>query len=208
MKTYMVKSTFGPTIQGEGTYAGTVVKFLRFAGCNKWSGKEEDRAKSVCWYCDTDFRGGDKVTADQIVERLNALGACRRVVISGGEPSLQVDKELLEKLIAADYEIHMETNGSKDIGDLAGMFTHITCSPKQPRDQTKLKYAHDFKLLWPPPLPEMTMASFYTFNADSFYLQPLWTEKYDVNLKDAVKTVLENPEWKISVQTHKIIGVE
>lgn len=208
MKTYTVKSIFGPTIQGEGTYAGSVVKFLRFAGCNKWSGREEDRAKSVCWYCDTDFRGGDKLTADDIVTRLNALGACRRVVLSGGEPSLQIDEALLKALIAADYELHIETNGSRDIGELAGLFTHITCSPKQPRDLTLLEYAHDLKLLWPPPLPEMTMKSFEDFEADHFYLQPLWTDKYDANLKAAVQTALDNPDWKISVQTHKIIGVE
>ncbi len=119
MKTYRVKSIFGPTLQGEGSFSGTCTLFLRFAGCNRWSGLEKDRAKSFCKFCDTDFREGESLTAEKIVERLDALGGPKRVVITGGEPTLQLDFELLSRLKASGYETHLETNGSRPLGGLS-----------------------------------------------------------------------------------------
>ena len=105
MKTYTVKETFGPTIQGEGFSAGESVYFLRFSGCNKWSGREEDRASSACPFCDTDFFGGKKMSVQDITEELKELrtkgrSAKRILVISGGEPTLQIDEPLLRALLS------------------------------------------------------------------------------------------------------------
>lgn len=208
MKTYMVKKIFGPTIQGEGTHAGRAVKFLRFTGCNRWSGKKEDQAKAACWFCDTDFVGGDRLTAQQIAEQLNALGPVRTVVISGGEPTLQVDKDLLLELKASCYDIHLETNGSKDISDIFHLFDHVTMSPKQALSETKLKRAHDLKLLFPKAIDGVTPEGFEKFEAVTRYLQPVWNEFINEHSKEAVEYVITHPNWKISVQTHKLLGVE
>lgn len=205
---YRVKNIFGPTIQGEGSHAGRVVKFLRFAGCNRWTGLDKDREKSICRFCDTDFRGGETLTLDQIIERLKALGSCRVVVISGGEPTLQVDRELLEGLMAEGYELHLETNGSKDLGDLAALFDHITMSPKQPLSETRLRWADDLKILFPPIHPEITLEAFGAFDANARFLQPVWDRDYEANLKGAICRILGNPNWRLSLQTHKITGME
>jgi 7-carboxy-7-deazaguanine synthase len=208
VKQYMVKNIFGPTIQGEGSAAGTAVKFLRFAGCNRWSGLEEDRAKSICHYCDTDFRGGERLTAPEIVSRLNALGPVRTVVISGGEPTLQVDENILQHLVTAGYRLHLETNGSKALGDLFYYFTHITMSPKQPLSETKLEQSHDLKILWPPIHPEITPEGFASFKATNRFFQTVWDGNYESNLQVVLQKIYENPTWRLSVQMHKVLGVE
>ena len=126
MKTYKVKEIFGPTIEGEGSKSGEVVFFLRLSGCNRWSGKEEDRADSICHFCDTDFLGGELLEKEAIVDRLLDMGSRYyedshgnkihprpfqlRVVISGGEPTLQMDYSLLRKLKESNFLIYVETN--------------------------------------------------------------------------------------------------
>lgn len=208
MKTYLIKKVFGPTIQGEGSKAGTPVKFVRFSGCNKWSGKPDHKDKSICWYCDTDFYGGDRLTAQQIIDQLNALGPVRHVVLSGGEPTLQIDEPLLKALCDAGYKLHLETNGSKDIGGLINYFFHVTMSPKQSPEETNLHWSHDLKLLFPWIKDEISAEGFKTFAAQNRFIQALWSDEYRDNLDLAIVWVTLHPEYRLSVQTHKIIGVE
>ena len=209
MKTYKVKEIFGPTLQGEGTHALEKVYFLRFAGCNKWSGKEDDRPKSICWYCDTDFVGGEKMTSKEIVKALGDLdGKVKHVVISGGEPSLQLDEDLLVSLTDAGYYLHLETNGSRDLKDLHRHFYHITMSPKQSPEKTKLKSCDDLKILYPFIDEEITPITFANFNAKAKYLQPVHSDSYDKNLKNTIDKIYLLDDWKLSLQLHKIMGVE
>lgn len=208
MKTYKIKSIFGPTLQGEGTHAGTCVLFLRFAGCNRWTGLEQDREKSFCRFCDTDFRGGESLTAAQILHKLGALNGPRRVVLTGGEPTLQLDGDLLRELKHEGYEIHLETNGSRAIGELRGLIDHITMSPKQLRDATALESCDDLKLLYPLPDSGVTLEEFGSFPCKRKYLQPVMDQNYEGNLRATVCRIYGNPEWRLSLQTHKIVGVE
>lgn len=208
MKTYHVKEIFGPTVQGEGSHTGTVVKFLRFTGCNKWSGREQDKAQSVCWFCDTDFLGGERLSIEDICTRLEALGPCKNLVISGGEPTLQLDEPLLIALKNQSYNLHLETNGSMALTSLANYFTHITMSPKQNRSETKLEQCHDVKILYPSPIKEVKPQDFQDFPAKNYYLQPLdEPNKKDAHTEAALNYCLNNPAWKLSLQIHKMIGV-
>lgn len=210
MSSYLIKEVFGPTIQGEGSHSGTVVKFIRFSACNRWSGLLKDKPKAVCWFCDTDFRGGERLTAQDIVARLEALdgGRCKTVVLSGGEATLQLDAELLQLLRTHGYRMHLETNGSKDIAELADYFDHVTVSPKQSLAMTKLKRADDLKLLYPQVIDGVTPHEFAGYRAEMRFLQPVDGDSINENTKKAVDFCLHHPEWRISLQTHKILGVQ
>jgi len=112
MKTYMIKQIFGPTIQGEGSASGTVVCFVRFTGCNQWDGRPETKAASSCPFCDTDFRGGARMTAGEIVARVKLLSKnVVDVVLSGGEPALQADEALVSEFQLNGYTVHIEIIG-------------------------------------------------------------------------------------------------
>ncbi len=208
MKTYRVKEIFGPTLQGEGSHAGRVVNFLRLAGCNRWTGLEKDREKSVCKFCDTDFRGGTPMVVTEIVDKLLALGECNVVVISGGEPTLQLEETLLHALREAGFEIHLETNGSRPLGGLDTLIDHITMSPKQSRADTNLMTCDDVKILYPPPTPDITLENFEDFHASAFYLQPVWDADYQANVRATICRLYGNPTWKLSLQTHKILDLK
>lgn len=210
MKKYKVKEIFGPTIQGEGSQTGRVVSFLRFAGCNRWSGKPEHKEKAACFFCDTDFVGGEELTSQDIVTRLKALG-CEHVVISGGEPTLQLDRDLLLEMTQAGFKSHIETNGSKDISSYEDLITHISMSPKQDRSKTKLKRAHDVKVLYPYIGPGIDMDSFKDFPAMTFYLQPIndITEIDQKNLNKVIEhLVVTKSDFKLSLQLHKVLKVK
>lgn len=208
MKSYRVKSIFGPTLQGEGSHAGTCVLFLRLAGCNRWSGLDKDREKSFCRFCDTDFRGGEQMSAKEITLALDTLGGPKKVVITGGEPTLQLDVEILETLREHGYEIHLETNGSKPLAELHCYFHHITMSPKQGIAETKLERCDDLKVLFPLQSPLVTPEAFSSFPAKQKFIQPVAEEGYESNVKDALAFIFKCPEWRLSLQTHKILGVE
>ena len=209
MKTYLVKEIFGPTIQGEGTHAGKVVSFLRFGGCNKWNGKKESKPDSICNFCDTEFVGGERMTIDEIINKLLAIGIST-VVISGGEPALQVDQELLNQLYVNHFDIHIETNGSVDISKVEHYFKHITCSPKQSIKETKLRNCDDLKILYPYINEDITIAKFRRMSHLKGYLQPVMPNDLNgkENLKATIEKLYENPLWKLSMQMHKIIEVE
>lgn len=212
---YMVKSIFGPTVQGEGSLTGTVTHFLRFAGCNMWNGREADRASSQCPYCDTDFLGGERLEVDAIVERLCALPRCDWVTISGGEPLLQLDEELAIALRRVGFKLAVETNGTRALSlGLAAALDHVSCSPKVPPEEIKLTACDDLKVLWPHPNPKITPAAFRTFTATHRFLQPinghdsLDTETVKRATAECFSLCAQGSAWRLSVQLHKVIGVE
>lgn len=201
----IVKEIFGPTIQGEGSFAGSPVSFLRLSGCNRWSGLEKDRAKSFCNFCDTDFRGGKKMSNREIFNALDLLGQ-RRIVISGGEPMLQLKEEHVKYLTGYMLKLHIETNGSKKMGAMLPYFEHITCSPKQVFEETELEFAHDLKILFPYKNC-VTLDNFKDFKRNNTYLQPIMDENYDDNLAKCIRECCLTGT-KLSVQLHKILRVQ
>lgn len=205
LKTYKIKSVFGPTIQGEATHTGLPVKFIRFSGCNRWSGKPQDKSKAICVFCDTDFYDGQDMTSNEILLALAKLGPVKNVVISGGEPTLQLDHELLRLLKDNNYLIHLETNGSNNIDSYFHLLDHVTMSPKQPLQKTKLKKCHDLKVLYPEQIKDVTPGNFKDFDCKQKWIQPI-DEEAKNNTSEALAFVINNPDWKLSIQTHKLIG--
>jgi len=207
MRRYSVHEIFGPTIQGEGGMTGTVCHFLRFSGCNMWDGRPATRAASRCPFCDTDFFSHTLMTADQIVERLAGLPRVEWVTISGGEPALQLDDELCDALHDAGYLIAVETNGTRE---LRGSPDYVTLSPKLPPARTIPAHVDCLKVLYPHPNPLITPEAFAGFFAGSRYIQPITTgdaATNALNLSGALALVYRLPEWKLSVQLHKLLGV-
>jgi len=208
---YQVKEAF-KTLQGEGLNAGRPAVFCRFAGCNLWSGRESDRAEAVCSFCDTDFvgvdgeGGGRFADAPALVDHLTGLwggGETERlVVLTGGEPMLQVDAALIAALHAAGFEIAIETNGSLPV--VAGI-DWICVSPKAgaPVVQTS---GQELKLVYPQ--AGLTPERFERLDFRHFLLQPMDGPDLPANTQAAIDYCLAHPRWRLSVQTHKIIGVK
>lgn len=208
--TYAVKELF-LTLQGEGAQAGSRAVFLRFAGCNLWNGLESGRASAVCRFCDTDFvgtdgEGGGKFAGAEALA--DAVAACwgddpdhRLVVCTGGEPLLQMDLPLIAALRARDFRIAVETNGT--IAAPAGI-DWICVSPKaaEPLVQTS---GNELKLVYPQ--PENTPADFAHLDFQHFFLQPMDSPAQAENIAAATRYCLENPKWRLCLQTHKLIGI-
>ena len=208
--TYAVKEIF-LTLQGEGGQAGRAAVFCRFAGCNLWSGREADRASAVCNFCDTDFVGTDGLgggkfeSAQDLARRIEAAwgeGAdARLVVCTGGEPLLQIDTPLIDALHALGFSIAVETNGV--IAAPKGL-DWICVSPKAdaPLAQTagqELKLVH--------PQPGVDPARFEGLAFERFYLQPMDGPDLKANIDSTVAYCLAHPHWRLSVQTHKYLGL-
>ena len=208
--TYTAKEIF-LTVQGEGGQAGRAAVFLRFAGCNLWSGRERDRASAVCNFCDTDFIGTDGPgggkfrTPQALAEAVDAAwrgGAEGKLVVcTGGEPLLQLDAPLIEALHRAGFEIAVETNGTIVAPDGVDW---ICVSPKSdaPVVQTS---GQELKLVYPQ--PGVDPARFEHLYFERLYLQPMDGPDRDANTHEAVAYCLSHPRWRLSVQTHKYIGV-
>lgn len=209
--TYAVKEIFY-TLQGEGANAGRAAVFCRFAGCNLWSGREEDRATAVCRFCDTDFVGTDsdgggkfdtpQALAAAIDAKWPAGRAGRKfVVCTGGEPLLQLDTPLVEALRAQGFKIAVETNGTLEppAGDL-----WLTVSPKAGAPFI-LRHGSELKLVFPQPGAEPD--KFEKFAFDHFFLQPMDSPERARNTALATDYCLAHPQWRLSLQTHKIIGI-
>lgn len=206
---YAVKEIFY-TLQGEGTHAGRPAVFCRFAGCNLWSGREADRAKAVCQFCDTDFvgvtgdGGGRFTTAPELATACRAAAegsGCDYVVLTGGEPMLQVDGDLIDALHAAGFTIAIETNGTLPV---PREIDWICVSPKagadlQQRSGDELKLVFPQSGLDPEPLLELAFAN--------RYLQPMDGPDVAVNTQKAVAYCRANPGWRLSLQTHKLLGI-
>jgi 7-carboxy-7-deazaguanine synthase (Cx14CxxC type) len=210
MTTYAVKECF-LTLQGEGAQAGRPAVFLRFAGCNLWSGLERDRATAVCQFCDTDFVGvdgegggkfaGAALLASHVRGRWKGEGGRPLVVCTGGEPLLQLDAPLVDALHAEGFEIAAETNGT--IGAPPGL-DWICVSPKGGAALVQRR-GDELKLVYPqaaaPP------AAFAALEFRHFFLQPMDGPKRAENTAAAVAYCLAHPQWRLSVQTHKLIGI-
>lgn len=208
---YMVKEIFGPTIQGEGAMAGIPCIFIRLSGCNMWDGRPETKPNSACPYCDTDFRGGQRMTAQEIVEKVESLhdGQINWVWISGGEPLLQLKDDLLDLLGGVYlYKIAVETNGATKQKFTTHKVDHISMSPKVPIDQIKLKKAHSTKVLFPHPSPNMEPSQFALKQFGKLFIQPCLDSEENATEK-AMEYVLGSAlDWRLSLQTHKILEIE
>jgi 7-carboxy-7-deazaguanine synthase len=208
MRTYIVNELFH-SLQGEGFHAGRPAVFCRFKFCNLWSGKEEDRATAVCQFCDTDFisdgtHGGryDAVALARTVAELWASPVRPRfVVLTGGEPTLQVDDWLVTVLHRWECEVAIETNGTRPVPEGVDW---ITVSPKAGAPLA-VRAASELKLVFPQPgaMPEM----FADFDAPRRFLQPMDGPDREANTAAAVEYCLRHPEWRLSIQMHKVIGV-
>jgi 7-carboxy-7-deazaguanine synthase (Cx14CxxC type) len=208
---YAVKEIFY-TLQGEGMRAGRAAVFCRFAGCKLWSGREEDRAEAVCKFCDTEFVGTDGVgggkfeTAARLAEAIAARwpgnGAGKRyVVFTGGEPLLQLDRALIVEVHARGFEIAVETNGTIAAPD---GIDWICVSPKAGGDLVQRR-GNELKLVYPQEGAEPERYERLAF--EHFLLQPMWGERTEENMRAAARYCMEHPRWRLSVQTHKWIGI-
>jgi 7-carboxy-7-deazaguanine synthase (Cx14CxxC type) len=206
---YAVKEIF-LTLQGEGAHAGRAAVFCRFSGCNLWSGREEDRAGAVCTFCDTDFVGMDGTlggrygTADDLAATVAAQWAGtgeRYVVLTGGEPLLQVDDALVAALHAHGFTIAIETNGTLDPPE---GIDWICVSPKAGAN-LRIRTGQELKLVYPQ--AENRPENFADLAFERFSLQPLDGPDVVENTARAIDYCLRHPQWRLSVQTHKDLGL-
>jgi 7-carboxy-7-deazaguanine synthase len=205
---YAVKEIF-LTLQGEGMQSGRRAVFLRFAGCNLWSGREEDRAEAQCRFCDTDFVGtdgenGGRYEAEALAARVRALwgeGDRRLVVVTGGEPALQLDPPLIESLHARGFEVAVESNGTLAAPD---RIDWLCVSPKAGTEVIQRK-GDELKLVWPQPGIDPEALLGWDFR--HFLLQPMDGADREAALAVSIAYVMDHPAWKLSLQTHKLIGL-
>jgi len=203
--TYKIKECFY-TLQGEGAQAGRPAVFLRFTGCNLWSGREEDRHAAVCKFCDTDFIGTDgtnggrytQVQCGELVAGLWPGGGC-----TGGEPLLQLDAPLIAEFHARGFEVAVETNGTVPIPD---GIDWVCVSPKANAELVVFS-GDELKLVYPQPETGAQPDQFTSLGFEHFYLQPKDEAGRD-HVAATVAYCLEHPQWKISLQTHKLMGIE
>jgi 7-carboxy-7-deazaguanine synthase len=221
---YTVKEIFY-TLQGEGAQSGRAAVFCRFSGCNLWSGREEDRSRAVCQFCDTDFVGtgpdggrfssatelADAIDrcwvgrADDLVQagiRASGAGAGRKyVVCTGGEPLLQLDDALIDALHERGFEVAVETNGTKQA---PASLDWVCVSPKAgaPFVQTS---GNELKLVYPQ--EQAPPEKFERLDFDHFFLQPMDGAETALNTERAIEYCLAHPRWRLSIQTHKLVGL-
>ena len=208
--TYAVKESF-LTLQGEGMQAGARAVFLRFAGCNLWSGLERDRATAQCQFCDTDFvgtdgQGGGKFADAEAlaaqVERLWGEGKGQRlVVVTGGEPMLQLDSALVDALHARGFRISVESNGT--LPATPGI-DWLCVSPKAGTDVVQ-RSGDELKLVWPQQGIALDELEGWDFR--HFLVQPMDGPDPDASLDAAIALVMDRPTWRLSLQAHKIVGL-
>jgi 7-carboxy-7-deazaguanine synthase (Cx14CxxC type) len=205
---YAVKELF-LTLQGEGMQAGRRAVFLRFAGCNLWSGREADRAAAACTFCDTDFVGtdgenGGRYDASALAAKALSLwgeGPAPLVVVTGGEPMLQLDAPLLDALHGEGFEVAVETNGT--LPAPAGI-DWICVSPKAGTEIVQRR-GNELKLVWPQ--DGIDPGALLAWRFDHFLIQPKDCDRRDAALRCAIDYVMAHPAWKLSLQTHKLLGL-
>jgi 7-carboxy-7-deazaguanine synthase (Cx14CxxC type) len=208
--TYAVKECF-LTLPGEGVQAGRRAVFLRFSGCNLWSGREQDRATADCRFCDTDFVGtdgegggkfGEAETLAQQVEQMWGAGRDHRlVVVTGGEPMLQLDAPLIEALHRRGFKVAAETNGTLPA---APGLDWICVSPKAGTKVVQ-RSGNELKLVWPQPGIEPAELEAWAF--DHFLVQPMDGADRAAAIDAAVQLAMERPRWRLTLQAHKVIGL-
>ena len=202
---FVVKEIFY-TLQGEGMNFGRPAVFCRFAGCNLWNGKEEDREVADCNFCDTDFVGGEKFNKHQLALKINQIyGAFNKskikkfVVLTGGEPMLQVTDDLVDELHSFNFEVAIETNGTIKCPE---NLDWICVSPKT--ESLKQKKGNELKLVYP---QEINPRDLESLEFEHFFLQPKDNEEFSTNKKLCINYCLDNPKWRLSTQTHKYLGL-
>ena len=208
--TYAVKECF-LTLQGEGIQTGRRATFLRFAGCNLWSGREQDRAAALCNFCDTDFvgtngEGGGKfesaeALADQVARVWGGGERERLVVITGGEPMLQLDPPLIDVLHARGFRIAVESNGTLPATE---GIDWLCVSPKAGTDVVQRR-GHELKLVWPQ--RGLDPAELETWDFQNFLIQPMDCDDRESAFDASIRLVMERPKWRLSLQTHKLLGL-
>ena len=209
--TYAVKEIF-LTLQGEGVQAGRRAVFLRFAGCNLWTGREEDRGSAICQFCDTDFvgtngQGGGKFASAEALA--DAVEQCwgplhrpnRYIVITGGEPMLQLDAELICALQDRGFEVGVESNGT--LAAPPGI-DWLCISPKA-GSQVVQRSGQELKLVWPQPGSDWQDMESWGF--DHFLIQPMDSPDQAENVAAAIQFVMDNPKWHLTLQAHKTLGL-
>jgi 7-carboxy-7-deazaguanine synthase len=207
---FAVKEMFY-SLQGEGRHAGRPAVFCRFAGCNLWSGRESDRETAACNFCDTDFVGvdgegggrfdGPQALADAVECMWSGVGGRRFVVLTGGEPLLQVNDGLIAALHEREFEIAIETNGTLPV---SSPIDWITVSPKGTTELVQTS-GDELKLVYPQ--ADVDPASFEGLAFNHFLLQPKDGPERDANMADAIAYCLQHPRWKLSLQTHKYMSI-
>ena len=208
--TYSVKEIF-LTLQGEGVQAGSRAVFLRFAGCNLWTGREQDRATAQCTFCDTDFIGTDGPGGGKFRRAADLAGAVaaawgddrdrRLIVITGGEPMLQLDTALVDALHERRFRVAVETNGT--LQAVPGI-DWICVSPKAGTDVVQRR-GNELKLVWPQEGVEPRELESWDF--EHFLVQPMDCAERQAAIDSAVQLAMERPKWRLSLQSHKIIGM-
>lgn len=207
---YAVKECF-LTLQGEGIQAGSRAVFLRFAGCNLWSGREQDRATAQCTFCDTDFVGTDgegggkfagaELLADRVAEIWGEGADDRLVVITGGEPMLQLDAALVDALHDRGFRVAVESNGT--LPAVEGI-DWLCVSPKAGTEVVQ-RSGDELKLVWPQ--QGIDPAELESWDFRNFLIQPMDCEARDQALDASIRLVMERPVWRLSLQAHKLIGL-
>jgi 7-carboxy-7-deazaguanine synthase len=211
--TYSVKEIFY-TLQGEGLQAGMPAVFCRFTGCNLWTGREEDRASAVCRFCDTDFvgtdgsLGGKYETAERLADQVAALWPdgelhYRLIVATGGEPLLQLDRALIDALHAREFRIAVETNGTIAAPD---GIDWLCVSPKAGASWVQRK-GNELKLVFPQAGLMPDDLPWADLQFDHLLIQPMDGPNLSRNTSTAVAYCQGHPRWRLSVQTHKVIGI-
>ncbi len=211
--TYHVKELFY-TLQGEGAQTGRAAVFCRFAGCNLWSGREQDRAKAICGFCDTDFRGTDGegggrfTSAGLLADRIQGIwggeaghGVRPYVVCTGGEPLLQLDAPLIEALHERGFEVGVETNGTRP----APPGLDWLCVSPKANTRLVLRAGDELKLVYPQ--AGATPESFAGLDFRYFFLQPRDGPDRAATTRAAIAYCLAHPRWRLSMQTHKYLGI-
>jgi 7-carboxy-7-deazaguanine synthase (Cx14CxxC type) len=208
--TYSVKEIV-LTLQGEGAQAGSRAVFLRFSGCNLWSGREQDRSSAQCRFCDTDFVGTDGAgggkfqTASDLAEAVAAMWGARQeqrlVVITGGEPMLQLDDSLIDALHERCFRVAVETNGTIEAPPAIDW---ICVSPKSGTEVVQRR-GKELKLVWPQ--EGIDLAELETWHFEHFLVQPMDCAGRQAAIDAAVQLVMERPKWRLTLQSHKLLGL-
>ncbi len=208
--TYAVKEAF-LTLQGEGVQSGSRAVFLRFAGCNLWSGREQDRAAAQCSFCDTDFVGTDGPgggkfgDADSLADHVAALwgegSEGRLVVVTGGEPMLQLDEALVAALHARGFRVAAESNGT--LAAVPGI-DWLCISPKAGTEIVQRR-GDELKLVWPQ--REIDPAELERWDFTHFLVQPMDCAEREAAMQAAIRLAMARPKWRLSLQTHKVVGL-